>query len=205
MFVHFATKPDRVWHIAPYRGSRLFKFAKQKRFFSTVRKQCLDSLKMRASHGKNMCRPIDQRRSKRLTAQIADVDPCFCADFDRIKTWRLAAHRVHTGRNNFDVLSVPKHTAKKPFRNRTAADITCTDKEDAFHSSESASERIPNLESNRSKSISLNRGEPCNLQGKMRSQSSQRLQIPKRNLRNHPFFEMMDEKIRVSSRASAAR
>src|SRR2546430_1739482 len=130
MFVHFATKPDRVWHIAPYRGSGLFKFAKQKRFFSAVRKQRLDCLKMRASHGKNMCRPIDQRRGKRLTA-----------------------HRVYTGRNNFDVFSVPKHAAKKSFRDRAAADITCTDKEDAFHNSESASERNPNLKSNRSKSI----------------------------------------------------
>jgi hypothetical protein len=55
---------------------------------------------------------------------------------------------VHTGRNNFDVLSVPKQTAKKPFRNRAAADITRTDKEDAFHNLESASERNSNLKSN---------------------------------------------------------
>ena len=160
---------------------------------------------MRARHGKNVCRSIDQRRGKRLTAQAANVDACFCADFDRIEAWRLAAHCVHAGRNNFDVLSIPKQTAKKPFGDRAAADITCTDKEDAFHNSEGASERNRNLKSNRSKSISLNREERCNLHGKMRSQSSQRLQIPKRNLRNHPFFEMMDEKIRVSSRASAAR
>ncbi len=88
-----------------------------------------------------------------MTAQIADVRACFRANFYRINTWRLAVHRVHTGRNNFDVLSVPKHAAEKPFRNRAAADITCADKEDAFHNSESASERNPNLESNRSKSI----------------------------------------------------
>jgi hypothetical protein len=100
-----------------------------------------------------MCRSIDQRRAKRLTAQIANVDTCFRADFDRIKTRRLAAYCVHSGRNNFDVLSVPKHAAKKPFRDRAAADITCADKEDAFHNSESASERNPNLKSNRSKSI----------------------------------------------------
>jgi hypothetical protein len=118
-----------------------------------VRKQRLDCLQVRASHRENVCCPIDERRGKRLTAQIADVDPCFCADFDRIKTWRLAAHCVHTGRNNFDVFSVPKHAAKKPFRDRTAADITRAYKEDAFHSSESASQRNPNLESNRSKSI----------------------------------------------------
>ncbi len=44
--------------------------------------------------------------------------PAF-ANFNGIKTWRLAAHCVqYTGRNNFDVLSVPgKQQAKKPFRN----------------------------------------------------------------------------------------
>jgi hypothetical protein len=100
-----------------------------------------------------MCRSIDQHRGKRLTAQIANVDTCFCADFDRIKTRRLAAYCVHSCRNNFDVLLVPKHAAKKPFRDRAAADITCTDKEDVFHNLDSASERNPNLKSNRSKSI----------------------------------------------------
>jgi hypothetical protein len=60
---------------------------------------------------------------------------------------------VHTSRNNFDVLSVPQQTAKKPFRNRAAADITCADKEDAFHKLESASERQSNLESNWCKSM----------------------------------------------------
>jgi hypothetical protein len=100
-----------------------------------------------------MCRSIDQRRRKRLATQIANVSACFCTDFNRIKAWWLAAHCVHTGRNYFDVLSVPKHSAKKAFRNRAAADITCTDKEDAFHNSESASERNSNVELNRSKSI----------------------------------------------------
>jgi hypothetical protein len=95
-----------------------------------------------------MCRSIDERCCQRLTAQIANVHASFCADFNCIKTWRLAAHRVHPSRNNLDVLLVPKQTAKKPFRNRAAADITCTNKEDAFHNSESASERNPNLESN---------------------------------------------------------
>ena len=108
---------------------------------------------MCASHDKNVCRSIDQCGSKRLTAQVANVDACFRADFDRIEAWRLAAHCVHTGRNNFDILSVSKETAKKPFRNRAAADITCADKEDAFHNSESASERDSNLESKSSKSI----------------------------------------------------
>src|SRR5581483_1494257 len=154
LFVHFAAKTNRVRHIAPHRGSRLFKFAKQKRFFSPSGKQRLNCLQVCAGHGKNVRCLIDQRGSKRLAAQIANVNAYFRADFDCVKTGRLAAHRVHTGRNNFDVLPVAKQTAKKPFCNRTAADITCTDKEDAFHNSESASERDSNLESNWSKSIS---------------------------------------------------
>src|SRR5204862_5719819 len=108
---------------------------------------------VRTCHGEDVCRPIDQRRGQWLTAQIANIDPGIGADFDRVKTWRLTAYRVHTGRNNFDVLSVANHAAKKPFRNWAAADISCTDKEDAFHNSQSASERNRNLKSNRSKSI----------------------------------------------------
>jgi hypothetical protein len=153
MFVYLAAKTDRVRHVAPHRSPRLFKLAKQKGFFSASGKQCLDCFKVCASHGKNVCRSIDQRGCERLTAQIADVRACFCADFDGVKTWRLAAHCMHTGRNNFNVLSVPKQAAKKPFRNRAAADITCADKEDAFHNSESASERDSNLELNWFKSI----------------------------------------------------
>jgi hypothetical protein len=141
MFVHFATESDRVRHIAPHRRSRFFKFTKQKGFFSASGKQCLDCLKVSASHGKNVCRPIDQRGSKRLTPQIINVRAGFCSDFDRVKTWRLAAHCMHTGGNDFDVLSVPEQTAKKAFRNRAAADITCANKKDAFHNSQSASER----------------------------------------------------------------
>jgi len=62
---------------------------------------------------------------------------------------------VNTGRHNFDVFLVANQTTEKPFRNWAAADITGADKEDAFHNSESASERIPNLESNSCKSIYL--------------------------------------------------
>src|SRR5262249_18801514 len=96
---------------------------------------------------------IDQCGSKRLTAQTANVRSGLCADLDRIKTRWLTAHCMHTGRNHFNVFSVPKQTAKKSFRNRAAADITCADKEDAFHNLESASERASNLESNWFKSI----------------------------------------------------
>ena len=95
-----------------------------------------------------MRRTIDEGRSKWLTAHIANVGACGSAGFNGIKAWRLAAHCVYTGRNNFDVLPVPRQTAEKPLRNWAAADITCADEEDAFHNLESASERYPNLESN---------------------------------------------------------
>ena len=158
MFVHFAAKTNRIGNIAPHGSTRLFKFAKQKRFFSTLRKQCLNGLKVSAGHGKDVRCPIDQRWTNWLAAHIANVRPFFGAYFNRIEARRLAAHSMHTGRNNFDVLSVSQQTAKKPFRNRTAADITRADKEDAFHNSESASERNSNLKSNWSKSIlSMNR------------------------------------------------
>jgi hypothetical protein len=60
---------------------------------------------------------------------------------------------MHTGRHNFDIFPVPEHTAKKPFRDRTAANIACADKEDAFHVSDGASERHPNVELSVLKSI----------------------------------------------------
>jgi hypothetical protein len=96
---------------------------------------------------------------------MANVGPFFGAYFNRIEARRLAAHSMHTGGNNFDVLSVAQQAAKKPFRNRTAADITRADKEDAFHNSESASERNSNLKSNWSKSIL-----PMNKDGAERSE-----------------------------------
>jgi hypothetical protein len=60
---------------------------------------------------------------------------------------------VYTRRDDFDVFLVSEQTVKKPFRNRAATNITGADKEDAFHNSESASERNPNLKANPSKSI----------------------------------------------------
>ena len=93
-----------------------------------------------------MRRTIDESCRKRLAAQAADVCAFFCADLNCVETWRLAAHRMHTGRNNFDIFTVPEQTAKKPFRDRTAANIACADKEDAFHVSDGASERHPNVE-----------------------------------------------------------
>jgi hypothetical protein len=60
---------------------------------------------------------------------------------------------VDTSRENFDVLTIANQTAKKPFRDRAATNITGADKEDAFHDSHGASERWSNLEANGLKSI----------------------------------------------------
>jgi hypothetical protein len=98
---------------------------------------------VRAGHCKNVCGAIDERRRQRLTAQVANVCAFFRADLYRIQTWRLAAHCMHAGRKNFDVVAVSNQTTKKPFRDRAATNITCADKEDAFHGSHGASERQP--------------------------------------------------------------
>jgi hypothetical protein len=50
-----------------------------------------------------------------------------------IETRRLAAHCVHSSRGDFDIFPVTKQSAKKPFRDGTTANVTCADKEDAFH------------------------------------------------------------------------
>jgi len=103
---------------------------------------------------------IDQRRGKRLLRRLLDVDTCFCADFDRIKTGGWPPYCVHSCRNNFDVLLVPKHAAKKPFPPIGLRQILPVQtKRTLFHNLDSASERNPNLKSNRSKSIlGLNTG-----------------------------------------------
>lgn len=111
---------------------------------------CLD---VGASHGKDVRGSINERCRNRLTLQTADVGAFFRADLNRIEAWGLAAHRMHASRSDFDIFSVPKQMAKQPFRNWAPAYITCTDKEDAFHDSDGASERNANLESNWSKSI----------------------------------------------------
>jgi len=88
-----------------------------------------------------------------LAAQAADVHAFLFADLDGIETRRLAAHCVHSSRGDFDILPISKQPAKKPFRDGTTANISCTDKKDAFHGSGGASKRVSNLESNLPKSI----------------------------------------------------
>src|SRR5262249_49844432 len=107
---------------------------------------------MRASHRKNVRGSIDQRRREGLTAHVANVCTVFCADLHSIQTWGLATYCVDTSRNNVDVPTIPNQTAKKPFRDRAATNITRADKEDTFHDSTGASERHFNLEANPPKS-----------------------------------------------------
>ena len=107
ILVHFATETDRVRHIAPHRRARLFKFAEQKCFVGASGKECLDRFDMGAGHGKNVRGATYQRCGDRLAAQAADVCAFFCADLYRIEARRLATHRMHTGRNNFDIFAVP--------------------------------------------------------------------------------------------------
>ena len=113
----------------------------------------LNSFKMRAGHGKDMRGAIDQRGRNWLAAKTADVHAFLFADLHRIETWWLAAHGVHPSRGNFNVSPISKQTPKQPFRDGTAANVTCADKEDVFHDSGGASARDSNLESNKPKSI----------------------------------------------------
>jgi len=107
---------------------------------------------VRASHRKNVRSVIDEGRRERLTAHVANIRTVFCADLHSIQTWGLAAHCVDTGRNNVDVPTISNQTAKKPFGDRAATNITGAYKEDTFHGSNGASERRANLEANPPKS-----------------------------------------------------
>src|SRR5437588_12128851 len=108
---------------------------------------------MCASHRENVRSAIDEGRRERLTAHVANIRSVFCADLHSIQTWGLAAHCVDTGRNNVDVPTISNQTAKKPFGDRAAANITGADQEDTFHGSNSASERHHKLNANPPKSM----------------------------------------------------
>ena len=108
---------------------------------------------MRACHGKDVRGTIDKRGRERLAAKTANVHAFLFADFHGVETGRLAAHRVHASRGNFDIFPVPKHLAKNPFRDGTAANVTCADKKDAFHDSGGENGRNSNVGSNVPESI----------------------------------------------------
>ena len=177
-----------------------------------------------------------------MAAQTADVHAFLFADLDSIETRGLAAHCVHSSRGDFDILPISKQPAKKPFRDGTAANISCTDKKDAFHGSGGASARDSNLGSNLPESIwrrgsnletcleSSNRAELVanrssfhnDLQPRSRARfqfvnhsRSSKSQFPnprensiaksKKRTGHHPLLEMIDEKIKVNSRASVPK
>ncbi len=108
---------------------------------------------MRSCHCENVGRLIDQGGSERLAAKTADVHAFFFTNLHSIETGGLAADRVHPGRGYCDVFPISQQPPKKPFRDGTAANVTCADKENAFHDSGSASARYSNLGLNMSKSI----------------------------------------------------
>ena len=72
------------------------------------------------------------------TPLVANAYAVGFANLHRVKTWRLAAHGVHTGRSHLDVFAITDQPPKQPFRNRTAANIAGANKEDAFHDGASA-------------------------------------------------------------------
>ena len=98
-----------------------------------MRKEHLDRFQMRAGHGENMRRALDQIGRERLAAQIADVHAVAFANLDRVETRRLSANRVHAGGSDFDVFAIADQAAKQTLGNGTAADVAGANKEDAFH------------------------------------------------------------------------
>ena len=93
----------------------------------------MNRFQVRTGHGEDVRGAIDEGGGERLAAQTTNVDAFITADFDRVKTWRLAAHRIDAGGGDRDVLAIAEKLTQKPFRNRTSANITRTNKEDAFH------------------------------------------------------------------------
>jgi hypothetical protein len=90
---------------------------------------------VRARHGEDVRRAFHQRGSQRLAAQSPDVRSFLLTNVDGVHAWRLATHRVHSGGSDLDVFAIAQHPAKKAFRHRAPANISCANKEDAFHGS----------------------------------------------------------------------
>ena len=112
---------------------RVFKFTEQESFLRAVWKEHVNGFEMRAGHGENVRRALDQIGRERLTAQIADVHAVAFANLHRIKTGRLSPDCVNAGRSDFDVFAIADQPVKQSFGDRTAADIARANKEDAFH------------------------------------------------------------------------
>ena len=87
---------------------------------------------MRAGHGENVRGAFDQIRGERLAALIADIYAVRFTNLDGIKTRGLSANRVDSGRSDFDI-AIADQPSEKSLRDRTTADISGANKEDAFH------------------------------------------------------------------------
>lgn len=96
-------------------------------------KQEMNRFQMRAGHGKNMCRALDQCCGERLAAQMADIDSFSSADLDCVETGRLPAHCMNAGRGDLDIVPVAHKMMKEAFGDWAAANISRTDEKDAFH------------------------------------------------------------------------
>jgi hypothetical protein len=88
---------------------------------------------MRAGHGENVRRAIDEGGGERLTAQPADIDALLFANVDCMQARRLSADRVDAGGRDFDIPAVAEQSPEQAFSHRAAADIASADKENAFH------------------------------------------------------------------------
>jgi hypothetical protein len=89
---------------------------------------------MRAGHGEDMRRAVDQSAGKRLAPQIANIDALLFADINGMQTWRLTADRVHAGGYDLNVFAIADEPPEEAFSHWAAANIAGADKEDVFHS-----------------------------------------------------------------------
>jgi hypothetical protein len=107
---------------------------------------------MRAGHGKDMSGAFDQRGREWLAPKVTDVHAFILANLHGVQTGRLPANGVHSSRGHLNIFSVSDQSAKETFRDGATANVTRTNKEDAFHDARRASVRGNNLGSNKSKS-----------------------------------------------------
>jgi hypothetical protein len=94
---------------------------------------------MGPGHGEDVGGAFNQAGREWLTAKMTDVDTFIFANLHGIQTWGLSAYRMHSGRGDFDIFSVPNQPPKKTFRDGTSANVSGTDKKDAFHDAGRAS------------------------------------------------------------------
>ena len=80
-----------------------------------------------------MAGTVDERRGQRLAPQLSNIDTLLCANFNGVSTRGLTTNSVNASRAYLNILAIPKKTAKKTFRNRTATNVAGTNEKDALH------------------------------------------------------------------------